>query len=67
MVAALGHHDWFEEQFGFVESAEGVKKYFIFDMSSKVLKSSKKKKTFYVGDFETPSVKELKDKNNLSS
>jgi hypothetical protein len=67
MGAAHGHHDWFEEQFGFVESVEGVKNHFIFDMSSKVLNSSKKKKTFYVGDFETPSVKELKDKIKLSS
>lgn len=67
MGGAQGHHDWFEDQFGFLESEEAVSKYFKFDLSNKVLKSYKKKKTFFVGDFETPSVKELKDKIKLSS
>lgn len=67
MGAAQGHLDWFEEQFGFEESQEAVKKYFKFDMSKKVLQSSKKRKTFYVGDFETPSVKDLKEKIISSS
>ena len=62
MGAVEGHHDWFEEQFGFEETGENVTNYFQYDWENKILRSSKNQKAFYVGDFETPSVKELQEK-----
>ena len=55
---------WFEQQFGFLETATNVRKFFEFDKMNKVIRSSKTGKSFYVGDFETPSVRELQDKMN---
>jgi len=54
--------DWFEEQFGFVETAENIQEFFQFDVARKELKSSKIGKSFLVGEFETPSVFELQEK-----
>ena len=51
--------DGFEQQFGFVESVENIREFFQFDVARKELKSSKIGKSFYVGEFDTPSVHEL--------
>eukprot|EP00092_Neocalanus_flemingeri_P014986 GFUD01016185.1.p1 GENE.GFUD01016185.1~~GFUD01016185.1.p1 ORF type:complete len:356 (+),score=99.41 GFUD01016185.1:137-1204(+) len=66
MGANEGKHDWFEQQFGFVENEmdgfKEVQKSFQFDKSTNILSSRANMRNFSVGLFETPSVKELQDK-----
>ena len=62
MGAAQGKN-WFKYHFGFaeddVDGFKEVQKSFEFDRSTKILTSKTNFKTFYVGDFEAPRVKEL--------
>jgi hypothetical protein len=54
---------WFSTIFGFVESDfETTRSKFRFDPESCILSSLANEKTFFVGPFECPSVKELQDR-----
>jgi hypothetical protein len=54
---------WFSNLFGFVElDFDATRNKFRFDPESNVLLSLENDKTFYVGPFECPSVKELHDR-----